>query len=156
MNKIIISFLFYFVSINGDCSMMNNCNGNGICDLATSTCKCFEGWGAPTDITYYRSPDCSARTCPSDRAWVDVPISSTVAHQPAECSNKGSCNRKTGECQCFTGFTGAACQRTTCPNDCSGHGICVSIKQMARLSNALPLGPNTYYEGDIVRISCIF
>ena len=29
----------------------------------------------------------------------------------------------------------------------SGHGVCVSIKQMARMSNALPLAPNTYYEG---------
>ena len=35
---------------------------------------------------------------------------------------------------------------------CSGHGTCVSIAQMARMSNALPLGPNTYYEGDEVTI----
>jgi hypothetical protein len=32
-----------------------------------------------------------------------------------------------------------------------GHGMCVSLKEMARMSNALPLAPNTYYEGDSVR-----
>jgi hypothetical protein len=28
--------------------------------------------------------------------------------------------------------------------------VCVNMKQMARMSNALPLGANTYYEGDNV------
>lgn len=110
------------------------------------------GFGAATDITNYRAPDCSARSCPADKAWADVPLSDTVAHQLAECSNRGTCNRGSGECQCFPGFTGSACQRTLCPNDCSGHGVCVSMRQMARMSNALPLGPNTYYEGD--NVSC--
>ena len=144
LNSVLIKFVI------SDCSMLNNCNGNGICDYVTSTCACFPGYGALTDITNYRAPDCSARTCPSYKAWADVPLSSTIAHQLAECSNKGSCDRITGECTCFPGFTGAACQRMKCPNDCSGHGSCVSMKQMARMSNALPLGPNTFYEGDVV------
>ena len=95
---------------------------------------------ASTDISFYKAPDCSARTCPSGRAWADVPSSSTVAHAFAECSNRGTCNRGTGLCTCFDGFVGSACQRNSCPNDCSGHGICLSIKQLARMSNALPLG----------------
>jgi hypothetical protein len=49
------------------------------------------------------------------------------AHFYSECSSKGTCSKATGECQCFPGYEGAACQRTTCPNGCSGHGTCVLI-----------------------------
>jgi len=53
------------------------------------------------------------------------------AHFYRECSNKGICNRKTGQCDCFPGYEGEGCQRTTCPGTtagmtCSGHGLCVN------------------------------
>lgn len=139
-----------FIRCSSDCAMQNFCNGHGKCVTKTSSCDCFEGYGASTDVTLYRAPDCSARTCPSGLAWADVPTSATMAHQPSECSSRGTCDRALGLCTCFVGFEGAACQRTSCPNDCSGHGVCVSIKQMAQLPNALPLGPDTYYEGNEV------
>ena len=103
---LILLFFSYNKCVYSDCSMMNNCNGQGVCNPKTSACDCFEGFGAATDITNYRAPDCSARTCPSDKAWADVPLSNTVAHQLAECSNRGTCNRGTGECICQPGFTG--------------------------------------------------
>jgi len=56
------------------------------------------------------------------------------AHYYMECSNKGKCNRETGECECFDGYDGSACQRASCPgwpNVCSGHGVCKSIRQLA-------------------------
>merc|ERR1711998_616633 len=45
--------------------------------------------------------------------------------------NKGMCNRDDGTCECFPGYEGSACQRASCPNDCSGHGTCETIKELA-------------------------
>lgn len=53
------------------------------------------------------------------------------AHFYATCSGKGDCNTDTGLCKCYDGYTGAACQRTTCPSDCSGHGMCRSVSDIA-------------------------
>ena len=49
-----------------------------------------------------------------------------TAHQYLECSGRGLCDRVVGACTCIAGYTGDACQRTSCPNDCSGNGICQS------------------------------
>lgn len=146
LSLVFASNSIYFVS--ADCYALNFCNGHGACDNATSTCNCYEGWGASTDITFYKAPDCSLRTCPSAKAWADLPSSSTNAHAIMECSNRGTCDRNLGLCNCMHGFQGSACERMSCPNNCSGHGQCLSMQQLARISNALPLSPNTYYEGD--------
>merc|ERR1719262_403726 len=50
-------------------------------------------------------------------------------HFYAECSNKGMCDRKSGQCDCFDGYSGTACRRVACPNDCSGHGTCETIAE---------------------------
>ena len=34
------------------------------------------------------------------------------AHFYMECSGKGECDRAAGKCVCFSGYTGAACQRS--------------------------------------------
>jgi hypothetical protein len=73
--------------------------------------------------------DTSAGTCPYATAWADQPWANNKAHRAAECSNAGVCDRKTGECVCFPGFTGRACDRNACPNDCSGHGTCQAQKR---------------------------
>lgn len=94
--------------------------------------------------------------CPKGLAWFDeVDINTGEAHKLAECSNRGVCNRQTGECQCFKGFTGSACENSIiiiivtfiliiyvdeCPplsyddttlrsTVCSGHGKCMTLRE---------------------------
>ena len=75
--------------------------------------------------------DCSERFCPYELAWVDSPQSDGSTHNYAECANKGTCNRETGECKCFPGYEGKACGRQACPEYCSGHGTCEYMKDLS-------------------------
>ncbi|TYZ50992.1 hypothetical protein PybrP1_012826 [[Pythium] brassicae (nom. inval.)] len=129
------------------CSALSNCNGHGRCVTASKTCICFEGYGATSDITSYKSPDCSKRVCPSGPSWAGIPTAANSAHPRTECSDAGYCDRSSGQCRCFAGYDGAACQRYACPNGCSGHGQCVSMQAMAELTNAAPLSAATTYAG---------
>ena len=95
----------------GSCVSLNYCSGHGTCNDATSTCACFVGYGAPSDIMSVRAPDCSFAACPSGAAWFDVATGAYTAHAPAECSNQGLCDPTTGRCRCFAGYEGEACQR---------------------------------------------
>lgn len=123
-----------------------------------SKCTCDEGWGAASDNTLIKTPDCSQRVCPTGPAWGAVPVGLTKTEQrehtndmrveahttAVECSNAGLCNRGSGACECFEGFAGASCERTRCPGEadgmpCSGRGSCLNLGQMARLPRALPL-----------------
>ncbi|KDO27856.1 hypothetical protein SPRG_07129 [Saprolegnia parasitica CBS 223.65] len=135
--------------LGGDlCATLNNCNGHGFCNTATKVCTCQVGWGAPTDISIWKTPDCSLRTCPAGLSWNSVPTSATTGHTVlAECSDMGICNTITGECNCFPGFQGLACELSGCPNACSGHGRCLSMRYLASQAAALPLSPATTYYG---------
>ncbi len=57
-------------------------------------------------------------TCPTGTAWVDKAYAVDQAHQVMECSNAGICDRKSGLCRCFEGFTGTACQRSMFSSAC--------------------------------------
>ena len=74
---------------------------------------------------------CYSGICPYELAWVDAPSSAGATHQYAECSAKGICDRESGQCECLTGYAGKACDRQTCPDDCSGHGSCVFMDDLA-------------------------
>jgi len=91
-----------------------------------------------TQFSEWTGADCSRRTCPRSTSWTEVggweDASKTFicSHQvEKECADQGVCDRATGLCECFPGFTGAACQRTACPDDCSGHGTCRSNRDFA-------------------------
>lgn len=116
-------------------SCPNSCSGHGTC-ADGDICTCYTRKDGATDsagksVSAWLGPDCSQRTCPYAKAWVDDPIDNNNAHQNAECSNAGVCDRSTGLCVCFPGYEGKACDRTVCPNSCSGHGTCQSMKQFA-------------------------
>lgn len=144
----------------------SECSGHGRCSGAPSfRCQCEEGW---------TGGDCGERACPKGRAWFDAPTTtSDVAHQPAECSAAGVCNRQSGVCRCRRGFEGVACERMACPTGssnggggsggssgggslglrgsvvtsgtCSGHGRCLTMAALAShaMDNGEPV-PQTY------------
>ena len=117
----------------------------------TTQCLCFqrrEGHArgllrtsAQRLIAAWTGYDCSQRTCPYGYAFASNPGGDFAfsnagtdravqdGHDWTECANAGTCDRKTGMCECFAGYEGQACHRTACPNDCSGHGSCESQKQ---------------------------
>jgi hypothetical protein len=131
-NCVLLSLIFVWCSLSSsfyggvDAACENLCSGHGIC-LSDDVCQCYDGWGLGVNEL---SGDCSERFCPFDVAWVDTPDSFGNFHKYLECSGRGICDRTLGECVCFDGYSGSGCYRTSCPNDCSGHGNCEFIEDV--------------------------
>jgi len=122
MRSIVAVAVFAGVIALAAASCPNSCSGHGRCG-EWDECTCFYRW---------TGPDCSQRLCKEGLAWVDG--SQADAHSWAECSNKGICNRDSGECECYPEYEGAACERSVCPNDCSGHGTCEFIQEFSDMT----------------------
>eukprot|EP00944_MAST-04C_sp_MAST-4C-sp1_P004209 g4209.t1 len=82
-------------------SCPNACSGHGSCGNH-DRCKCYANWVGG---------DCSGKLCPYGRSDL-------------ECSGRGTCDRGAGTCECADGYSGASCQRISCPNNCNGQGSC--------------------------------
>jgi hypothetical protein len=84
-------------------------------------------------MAFHGIPDALASllsgTCATGSAWSAIAVDDDEGHVPTECSNRGTCDRKTGKCVCDAGFTGDACQRMLCPNNCNGAGTCMSLRK---------------------------
>lgn len=77
---------------------------------------------------------------------------SNTAHQERECSGRGSCDPVSGKCSCPVGYTGVACERTVCPNDCSGHGSCQSQQRFVTDAGIMQNGVKATYAGAYDRV----
>jgi hypothetical protein len=106
----------------------NSCSGHGSC-ANWGECLCYSRHGSNDPA--WTAHDCSERTCSKSTSWVSVATSDNGAHSKVECSMKGMCDRKTGECECFDGYEGKSCERSVCPSHCGGLGLCVSQEQLA-------------------------
>ena len=124
MFPILLIFAILFCKCNHLLSQpcSNGCSGHGIC-APNRQCQCFTGFTAG---------DCSQFVCPYGAAWTDIASGIDIAHQPAECSNMGLCDRTTGKCACKDGFEGNACERMSCPFSCNGQGKCQSMAYYAQ------------------------
>jgi hypothetical protein len=99
----------------------NNCHAHGKCNKF-SQCECYKG---------YIGGDCSQKECPKGAAWADHAYATDKAHALTECSNRGVCDRATGQCTCMAGFKGGACERLGCNADCNNKGKCYSMHDIA-------------------------
>ncbi|KAF4318573.1 hypothetical protein BBO99_00007004 [Phytophthora kernoviae] len=151
---VLVSLVLLTVPTSAECP--NGCSGNGAC-MAKDMCQCFKNYQGNDCLdricqfghAHVDTPkgdlnfDLSRMTS-SPSPWIlqdsqqfpagtyeyFYPGAQTgEAHFYMECSNKGLCDRTQGTCACFDGFEGVACQRATCPNKCSGHGNCETIRK---------------------------
>lgn len=136
----------------------NMCSGHGTCGK-NDACTCYRNWRgndcsertcqfgvafvdtAQGDLDHDGTID--LKTAEIVTQWSPVNTGGTfeeyfnfevaeTAHAYMECSNKGLCDRTSGECVCFDGYEGSSCQRTVCHNSCSGNGVCRNIVDMTR------------------------
>ncbi|KAJ1414784.1 hypothetical protein B484DRAFT_335146, partial [Ochromonadaceae sp. CCMP2298] len=106
----------------GSTRCANDCSLHGKC-TDENECVCDSGF----DVV----ADCSQSNCPYGEAWADKANRVNRAHARSECSNMGYCDGATGVCECFEGFEGIACERTSC--NCHNHGVCQSTQNLYNL-----------------------
>jgi len=142
--------------VNAECA--SACSGHGTCG-ARDACSCYKNWMGndcslricPFAHAFVDSPKgdldmtggalrgSSFLVATGDEVYPEGTTEqypnadSNEGHFYMECANKGLCNRKSGDCECFDGYEGTACARTVCPNTCSGHGTCETIQELAEM-----------------------
>lgn len=115
--------------------------GSVTCLLQLPSCACFDG---------YTGFDCYKRQCPLGPPWVGfASATDDIRSTATECSGRGKCNQDSGRCECDPGFLGHACNRLgvgcSTTNNCSGHGRCLSMRQVAAMRNDYNLFYSTTY-----------
>jgi len=138
-----------------------------IYDMTTHAKQTWTGYQAYKFISTQARPQGTWEMWPGDFPGSGSDAAEDEGHYYMECSNRGLCDRKTGECECFDGYTGIGCTRQSCPEGCSGHGQCDTVESL-RVSQPTKLsitvqtekddavvftsGPHTLQENDFVKI----
>jgi hypothetical protein len=133
---LLFSFLLvvtFVLVVDGACH--KDCHRKGHCTL-WGTCECFDG---------YEGNDCSRKSCPKGYPLADIASDTDTAHTPIACSGQGTCDYSTGSCACNSGYSGKSCSATSCFNDCSGRGQCVSLRSAATLNDGHLFNRTTTY-----------
>jgi len=137
-------FDFAFVDIpHGDLDMSGNLDdtittyGAQINDIYAFEVYPTDGYQINRGATDASSDDVMYTTLTAKEKAASFYDMAEDGHFYAECSNKGMCDRKSGQCDCFDGYSGTACRRVACPNDCSGHGTCETIAETSNFAYAL-------------------
>jgi hypothetical protein len=156
----LLAFICFISKVVSECP--NACSSHGSCGQY-DMCTCYRNWmsndcsqrvcqfnnahvdiplgdldmssGKLSDTTVTVIKNSALYPYGTTEQFPDMGVLSNTAHAYTECSSKGICDRQTGSCDCFTGYSGSACQRASCPSNaagiCSGHGVCKSIKNIA-------------------------
>jgi len=138
-----------------------------IYDMTTHAKQTWSGYQAYKFISTQARPQGTWEMWPGDFPGSGTEAAEDEGHYYMECSNRGLCDRKTGECECFDGYTGIGCTRQSCPEGCSGHGQCDTVESL-RVSQPTKLsitvqthkdskdvytsGPHTLQANDFVKI----
>jgi len=93
----------------------------------------YDGFYAYKFISTQARPAGTWEMWPGDFPGSGTDNAEDEGHYHMECSNRGLCDRKTGECECFDGYTGIGCGRQACPEGCSGHGQCETVENLRTL-----------------------
>merc|ERR1712159_462554 len=136
-------------------------------DMTTHAKQTWSGYQAYKSISTQARPQGTWEMWPGDFPGSGTEAAEDEGHYYMECSNRGLCDRKTGECECFDGYTGIGCTRQSCPEGCSGHGQCDTVESL-RVSQPTKLsitvqthkdskdvytsGPHTLQANDFVKI----
>ena len=112
-----------------NCPGETACSGFGNCEntIPTYRCSCQDG---------FYGGNCALKECLKAKSWFSYPSANEAGHDDlVECSNMGSCDSSVGVCECVPGFFGQACEYMACGggtgNPCSGHGKCLSMRQLS-------------------------
>merc|ERR1719181_493124 len=105
----------------------NGCSGHGSCGN-DDICQCYVDYLNGDE----EGGDCSQRRCAYGEAWVDAPSAPGVAHAMAECSGRGICDRETGNCECFEGYTGRRACAPPAPTTARGTARASTSRSLTR------------------------
>ena len=118
----------YYVAADGEAHFWTECSGKGVCNRVAGECKCFSG---------YTGSSCQRSACGGGRGGTGgtSPLH-TRAREGALCTTRAEDEGTLYTTRRAPLPTPATPARRsplsgTCPNDCSGHGLCRTLREVA-------------------------